>query len=165
MTGSTFRTNWKIALKTIVIAGFTAASLDMLAAIVVYACIQQKTTALKILQSISSAVFGKAAYDGGIVMGLYGLFFHYCIAISFAAAYCFVFPYVSFFRKHTVLNGVLYAVLIWMIMNLVVLPIAFQRGPSFTWRTAFTGIVILILAVGLPIAFITHYRYKKHRVS
>jgi hypothetical protein len=165
MTGSTFYTTWKMVLKTIFLSGFVAATLDMLAAIIVYAHIQQKTTALKILQSIASAVFGKAAYDGGIEMGLYGLAFHFFIAFCFAAAYCFFFPYVSFFRKHTVISGVLYGVLIWLIMNLVVLPIAFQHSPSFTWGTAFTGIIILIVAVGLPISFITHIRYNKHRAS
>ena len=52
-----------------------------------------------------------------------------------------------------------------MVMNLVVLPIAFHHMPSFVWDAAFTGIIILILAVRLPISFITHIRYNKHRAS
>lgn len=165
MAGPAFHATWKMAFKTIFISGFIAAVLDILAAIVVYTLIQQKTTTLKMLQSIASAVFGKAAYNGGIEMGLYGLVFHFFIAFCFAAAYCFAFPYISFFRKHTVISGVLYGVLIWMIMNLVVLPIAFQYRPSFAWDAAFTGIIILILAVGLPISFITHCRFNKRRAS
>ena len=165
MASPTFRITRKMAFKTIFIAGFIAASLDMLAAIVVYALIQQKTTALKILQSIASAVFGKAAYDGGVEMGLYGLVFHFFISFCFAAAYCFAFPYISFFRKHAVISGIFYGVLVWMIMNLVVLPIVFHYRSSFTWDAAITGIIILILAVGLPISFITHIRYNKHRTS
>ena len=52
-----------------------------------------------------------------------------------------------------------------MVMNLVVLPMAFQHRPSFAWDAAFTGIIILILAVGLPISFIKHSRYNKRRTS
>ena len=163
MAGPTFRTTWKMAFKTIFFAGFIAASLDILAAITVYAIIRQKTTTLKILQSIASAVFGNAAYEGGVEMSLYGLCFHFFIAFCFAAAYFFAFPYIPFFRKHTIISGVLYGGLVWLIMNLVVLPIAFKRSPSFAWDGAFTGIIILILAVGLPISFITHSRYKKYR--
>ena len=165
MPGRTFQTTWKMVFKTIFWAGFIAASLDILGAIAVYARIQQKTTTLKILQSIASAVFGKAAYSGGVEMGLYGLVFHFFIAFCFAAVYCFAFPYISFIRKHTIISGVLYGVLVWIVMNLVVLPITFQHAPSLAWDAALTGMVILILAVGLPISFITHIQYNKHRAS
>ncbi|HEX5024647.1 MAG TPA: hypothetical protein VFV68_05215 [Agriterribacter sp.] len=166
MTQSTAQPPSQSAFKTILLSGVMAAALDILLAILWYDVVQHKTSALPILQSIASAVYGKAAYEGGIKMALYGLGFHFFIAFCFATAYYFICPCIGLLRKHTIVSGIIYGIFIWMIMNLVVLPIAFHRSPGFTWRGALPGIMIIILAVGLPIAMITGKSYyKKDRLK
>lgn len=69
---------------TIFLAGLIAGTLDILAAIFIYAILLQKTTPIKILQSIASGgIFKKEAYNHS-QMAWYGLGFHFLIALLFA---------------------------------------------------------------------------------
>ncbi len=154
------KTSQHFSFKTITVAGLVAGTLDILAAILVYSVIQQATTPTLILQFIASGIFGKAAFAGGWTMAFYGLIFHFFIALSFATAYFLAFPYFSFFKTRKMLAGLVYGLFVWMIMNMTVLPLVFQRMPAFQWEGAITGIVILMLCVGLPVSFITHKYYQ-----
>ena len=150
---------------TIFLSGLIAGTFDILAAIIVYAVILQKTTAIKILQSIASGVFKKDAYSGGSQMALYGLLLHYFIALAFAWFYFTIYPYFSFLKKNTLLSGIFYGIFVWIIMNLVVLPIVFPVLPEKHLDfPLFLSIIILICCIGIPIAFITrkHYSFRRY---
>ncbi|MCC6280636.1 MAG: DUF1440 domain-containing protein [Saprospiraceae bacterium] len=146
------------SFKTIVLAGIVAGAMDILAAILVYAIIKQATTPTLILQFIASGVFGKAAFAGGATMAFYGLIFHFLIAFSFAAVYALAFPHIAFLSKQKVPAGLLYGVLVWIVMNLTVLPLAFHNMPTFQLEGSLISIIILMLCVGLPISLIIHKR-------
>ncbi|SHM34596.1 DUF1440 domain-containing protein [Flavobacterium saccharophilum] len=149
---------------TIFLSGLIAGTLDMLAAITVYAFILQKTTAIKILQSIASGLFKKDAYSGGSQMALYGLLLHYFIALTFAWFYFTIYPYFIFIKKNTLLSGILYGIFVWIIMNLVVLPTVFPVLPEKHLDfPLILSILILIFCIGIPIAFITKKHYSFHR--
>ncbi len=146
--------------KTIAVTGFIAGSLDILAAIIVYAVIQEKTTAENILRYIASAVFGNKAFTGGTGMIFAGLLFHYLVAYIFTAIYVLLYPRISFLRKQKLLSGIAYGILVWFIMNVIVVPTAFSKPYSFTsFESLFTAMIILILMIGIPIAFLTGYFY------
>lgn len=152
-------------LKTIVLSGFFAGTLDIAAAIGIYAVILDKTTAMRILQSIASGVFGKSAFAGGIETALYGLFFHYIIATSWAASYFFLFPTISFLRKQKIISGLLYGIVVWLIMNTIVLPLSNVTQVQFTMQGVFIGVGILMVCIGLPISLITHRYYSLKTTS
>lgn len=154
----------KRALKTILIAGLVAGTLDILAAIVVYTLVMQVTTATRILQLIASGVFGKAAFEGGAGMAVCGLIFHYDIAFCWAAAYVFAFRFVPFLRKYKIAGGLLYGALVWALMNLVVLPLSRAPQSRFTWDSVLLGAGILMVCIGLPVALVTDKFYKRQRV-
>ena len=147
------------SLKTVGVIGFVAGTLDITGAIVVNVVILQRTSMLRILQSIASGIFGKSAYAGGMETALYGLLFHYIIATSWAAAYFFVFPIIPFFRTQKMLSGLLYGVVVWLVMNLVVLPLSNVGQGHFTLQNVLIGLGILIVCIGLPISLITHKYY------
>lgn len=152
----------KSKAKTIVSAGFTAGTLDLTAAILVYAFILQKTTTIKLLQSIASGIFKKEAYTGGIEMALYGVLLHFLIAFTFAWFYFKVYPYSSFFHINPFLSGLTYGIFVWCIMNLIVLPIAFPNLPEKKLDfQLLLSILIIIFCIGMPIAFITRKYYTK----
>lgn len=132
----------------------------MLAAITVYAFILHKTTAIKILHSIASGVFGKEAYAGGMKTATYGLVFHFVIAFSFAIAYFLIFPHFPFLRKQKVISGLLYGIFVWVVMNLAVLPMVFDNRPPLTFEGVIIGMSILMCMIGLPISLITHKYYS-----
>lgn len=149
---------------TIFLSALIAGTLDILAALIIYDLILQKTTSIKILQSIASGIFKKEAYSGGSQMALYGLLLHYFIALIFAWFYFTIYPYFNFLKKNTVLSGILYGIFVWIIMNLVVLPTVFPSLPEKHLDfPLILSMLILIFCIGIPIALITkkHYSYPR----
>lgn len=145
----------------IFLSGLIAGTLDILAAILIYAVILNKTSAIKILQSIASGVFHKEAYTGGSQMALYGLLLHYLIAFIFSWFYFAVYPYFSFLKKNVYRSGIIYGVFTWIVMNLVVLPVVFPVLPAKNFDFPLVlSILILIFCIGIPIALIN----KKHQL-
>jgi hypothetical protein len=148
----------------IFLSTLVAGTLDIIAAIVVYTVILQKTTAEKLLQSIASGIFKTEAYTGGAQMALYGFLLHYFIALSFSYFYFMVYPEFPFLKKSTILSGVLYGVFVWVVMNLIVLPVTFPILPEKHFDfPLLLSILILICCIGLPIAFITRKYYTSRQ--
>lgn len=146
---------------SIFLSGLIAGTLDILAAIFVYAVILEKTTAGKILQSIASGIFKKDAYTGGSQMIWYGLGLHYLIAFIFAWFYFAIYNYIPFLKKSTIISGFLYGIFVWIIMNLIVLPIVFPVLPEKHLDfPLLLSITILMLCIGLPIASVTKKYYS-----
>ncbi|KQW99330.1 hypothetical protein [Flavobacterium sp. Root420] len=149
---------------TIFLSGLIAGTLDILAALIIYDLILQKTTSIKILQSIASGIFKKEAYSGGSQMALYGLLLHYFIALTFAWFYFTIYPYFKLLKKNALLSGILYGIFVWIVMNLLVLPAVFTALPEKHFDfPLILSILILIFCIGIPIAFITRKHYLFHR--
>jgi len=104
--------------------------------------------------SIASGIFGKAAYSGGTPMIITGLLLHFLIAFIFSAFYYLIYPGLSFLRRRKLISGILYGIFIWLVMNLGVLQIVFEGMPLPDPGAALLGIAILIVAVGIPVAYI-----------
>ncbi|GAB3936720.1 DUF1440 domain-containing protein [Larkinella terrae] len=147
-------------LKTILLAGFTAGTLDIIAAIVLLG----NRKAVPILKYIASGVFGKEAFAGGTEMAVLGLLFHYTIAFSFAIAYFLLFPSLPpLLKKHKLLSGLLYGILVWCVMNLVVVPMTnVSRGP-IKLESALLNMGILMVCIGLPISLIVERYYASKK--
>ncbi|PKB15191.1 DUF1440 domain-containing protein [Flavobacterium sp. 5] len=151
----------KSKVGAIFLSGLIAGTMDILAATITYTVILQKTTAIKLLQSIASGIFKKEAYTSGPQMAWYGLGLHYLIATTFALFYFLIYPYVPLFRKNALLSGILYGIFVGVVMNLIVLPIVFPALPPRSLDFALVlAIVILIFCIGLPIAFIAKKYYS-----
>ncbi|MCP2028603.1 putative membrane protein YagU involved in acid resistance [Flavobacterium sp. HSC-32F16] len=149
--------------KTILYSGFLSGTLDILAAILIYSVILHQTTAVKILQSIASGMFKKEAYTNGSQMALYGLLLHYFIAFLFAYIYFKIYPYLPFLRQNFLLSGIIYGIFVWIVMNLIVLPIVFPELPAKQFDfPLLLSILILIFCIGLPIAYVTKKFYTRH---
>lgn len=144
----------KSAIQTILSATFVAGTLDILAAILVYSIIMEQTSPSRILMSIASGIFGKAAYSGGVTMVLTGLFLHYLIAFIFSGFYYFIFPNLAFLRRQRLFSGILYGIFIWLVMNLGILRIVFSGTSLPDPQSALLGMTILVVAVGIPISYI-----------
>lgn len=147
-------------IKTGFAAGITAAILDISGAIIVFAFILKLTTTEKLLQSVAAGAFGKNAYEGGWQMALAGLFFHTCIAISFAFFYLLIYPAYKKIISNPVIAGFIYGCFVWCVMNILVLKIIV--GKPITAKYIFPNISILIIMVGIPIAVITDKYFKKY---
>jgi len=144
------------AIKTILLTGFIAGTLDISAAIIFLG----KFKADKVLQFIASGAIGTKAFNGGVPTILLGLGIHYFIAFAFTILYFLLYPRLVFLRKHFVLSGIIYGIFIWLAMNLVILRFS-HVTPTLTEDAVRKGIIILIIMAGLPIAWLTGRYYKK----
>lgn len=147
------------ALRTILLAGFVAGTLDILGAIFVYVYIMNVTTTTRLLQGIARGAFGKSAFQGGMSMALAGLAFHFIIAFSFTVFYFFVFQLIPFLKKQRIISGLLYGIFVWCVMNLAVLPLLDVANVPTKWDSILRGAGILMVCVGLPISLIVSRSY------
>lgn len=141
-------------LRVILVAGLVAGSLDILDPMVFYS-IHSHVPAERILQSIASGVFGRAAYSGGWPVALLGLLIHFCIAIAWAALFVIAARYVPVLREHAVPAGLIYGFVVYAVMNFIVLPHSRAVSqPSHIPIVLFHAVCAIVFLVGLPIALI-----------
>ena len=151
--------NAKPLLKTIAWVGLLAGSLDILSACL-HAYIVRGTNPIIVLRFIASAAIGKEAFAGGWAMPVLGLLFHFIIAYSFTVLFFLVYPYIKLMSKSIVLTAIVYGMFIFIVMNLLVLPLTKIPRATFHFDKAAIATGILIIAIGLPLSFFAHKFYE-----
>jgi hypothetical protein len=159
-------TKMSSAGKAILWGGFWCGVLDFLSAYLSY--MSAGATPIRIGQSIAAGLLGRtAALQGGWRTGLLGIFLHFVIAFGAAIVFYVASRSVRFLTDHPVIAGLIYGELVFLFMNMVVLPLsAIHRNPlqwtSFSpWQALVTGSAGHPFLVGLPIAIATA-RYAPH---
>lgn len=152
--------------RRVLITGFIAGVLD-LAGAVISAMIVNNRFPGKILETIAGGAFGKESIGGGTLMKLWGLLFHFLIAISFTFIYFLAHPKVRLLRKNIFLSALLYGLFVWAIMNMVVLPLSAYHSPVIpqNYMAAARAAFILIVCVGLPIAISAKWYYSRNNLT
>jgi len=107
---------------------------------------------------IASGLLGSKAFPqaggGGAAIWLLGVGCHFLIAFAASAAYGGLSKWLGFLKNHLIIGGVLCGAAVWLVMNLIVLPLSavpFPVGP-FTVEQLRMGLLFHIILVGLPIA-------------
>ncbi len=98
-------------------------------------------------------------------MMLAGLILHYIIAFAFTIFFFWLFPKIKLLSKNKILTGVIYGIFIWMVMNLVVVPLSNIGPRPFTLANALINVIILIVCIGLPLSFIANTFYTKGNLN
>lgn len=145
--------------RAILIAGLIIGTLDIFAAILHTLILGGNP--IRLLQYIGSALFGSRAFESAIPYAPLGLLFHYLWAFFWAWLYFFMAPIIEKRRIGWIPSGIGYGVLVWVLMNLVVLPISLVPSRPLTVSAVLIGIATLILAIGLPLAFMAHKYFKR----
>lgn len=144
----------------IIITGLIAGALDITAACTSY-FISTGKDPLNVLHFVAAGLFGKAASDGSINMKVAGLLIHFAIAFSFTIFYFIIASRSAALKKYWLMNGIVYGLFTWTVMNLLVLPMTKLTLPPFNLNKAMLGAAILVVCIGLPIAYSAHRFYKK----
>jgi hypothetical protein len=142
------------AVKTILLGGLIAGTLDMTAACV-QAWLRARTSPVRVAQFIASGAIGPQSFSGGTATALLGLAFHYLIATTATAVFYLASRRLRFLVQWPVPMGLLYGLLVYLFMNFVVLPLSAitQRAvPTLSSRAI--AALIIMFCVGLPIALI-----------
>lgn len=148
-------------IRAILLAGFIAGTLDALGATIVYCAMMKALTVTQLFHGIYSGLFGDTIIGSQNTMAVIGLLLHYFIALCFATGYFLAYPYLSFLKRNTLISGLLYGIIVWIIMNLVVVPLSQAHHSTATFPGFLRGVSILMLCIGLPISFITASFYKR----
>ena len=133
-------------LLPILAGGAIAGALDLTAAFL--------TFGRNVPKGIAMGLLGSRAFHGGAGMWVLGVILHFTIAFGAAAVYCLVARRLTFLRENFIVCGLFYGIAVWLVMNLVVLPLsAFPvKTNTFTRAGLTQGIVTHMLIIGLPIA-------------
>ena len=145
---------------TIFLTGLLAGFLDGIAAILLYLARGNKKPGA-LFQYIASAVYGNAAFTGGARMVLTGIIFHLLIAMSFVAIYFGMYPYIPWLKFHPLAAAAGYGLLVWIIMNLGVLPLSRAIPRPFSLLFALINVLILIVTIGLPAAYLARHYFQQ----
>ena len=144
--------------KTILWATLVSGSLDALAGVIVYLALFGYNP-FQVLQSIAEGIYGPAAFKGGLLTVSAGLVLHYLIAFVVSILFFYAYPKIKILSKYNVVSGLLFGAAIWLVMNLVVVPLSNIPASPFNPLLAFLGISWHMVLVGLPIALITKAFY------
>jgi hypothetical protein len=149
----------KHALKNILWVGFLVGTLDGLAALL----LNYNVNPAVIFKFIASGVFGKDAYTGGAEIIVAGVIFHYLIAYLFATAFYLLYPLCLSLLKNKYIVANVYGGVAWLVMNIGVIPLSKIGGHAIKPLTAVTGLLALIICVGLPVALIADKKLRAYR--
>jgi hypothetical protein len=144
------------ARRAIFWGGFWCGVLDLTSALASWGARGIKP--IRIGQSIAAGWLGQASFQGGWRTATLGFASHFLIAFSAAAVYYLASRKLRFLTEHAVISGLLYGELVFLFMNMVVLPLsAIHRDPlQWTslspWPVLVTGSIGHPFLVGLPIA-------------
>ena len=151
----------KHLLSNLLKAAILVGTLDILSAFI-YVFIKTGTfVPFNILQFIASGIWGKKAASGGTIMIVAGLLLHYFIAFSFTLFFFWLFPKLKAASKNKILTGVVYGMFIWVVMNLIILPLSNIAYRPFSIVNAIINVLILIACVGIPLSFMASVFYNK----
>jgi hypothetical protein len=147
-------------LSRIVGAGLLLGLIDICYAWLLYVIILGRSTYLRVAQSIASGILGKETYSGGMATAALGLTLHFTIAMTWTVFFYLLLRYWPPMRRMlqapngAIYVGLAYGVVIWLVMNLVVIPLSRANGaPLFTWLSGLS-IVVHAALLGLPMVLI-----------
>jgi hypothetical protein len=138
------------AFRAIVWGAVACAVLDGIAA-----CLQfgrKGIKPLRVWQGVASGLLGERAFREGWMSGAFGLLLHFVIAVSVATVFveaCLQFPFLA--RAYWI-SGPLYGVIVFLVMNLAVVPLSRRPERPTSSQVILVQLIIHVLFVGLPIA-------------
>jgi len=110
---------------------------------------------------VASGVFGTPALTGGTDMVVYGLLFHYFIAFMCTLVFFLAYTRIPVLGRYKYITGIVYALIVWVVTNLLILPLSRVPTPHFRLQGILIGMFILVLAIGLPISLLANRWIRK----
>jgi hypothetical protein len=142
-----------LTLVPVLAGGLTAGALDLISAFILYGA--------GVPRVIAAGLIGATAFKGGPATYALGVALHFLIALGWAAVYYLASRRLEFLKEHPLVCGLFYGMAVYLVMNLIVLPLSalHSKGP-FPLAGFIQGLLIIMFCVGLPIAYSVR-RYSK----
>ena len=143
-------------------SGAIAGVLDAVFAVALYVFVLGKLSLLQVLQYIASGLLGQSAFAGGWATGALGAAIHFVIAWAWAYVFWAARARSTSLRRQTrtragqLAVGALFGALVWIIMDLAVLPLSGAAPTPPSSPLFFVFLVEHALLVGWPIALLIY---------
>ncbi len=117
-----------------------------------------KTPMINSLQFVASGIMGDAAFTGGLATALLGLVLDFIMITIMAGVFIFSVDRIPLLRRNVILGSILYGFCIFIIMNLIVLPLS--AAPTLPAPPLWLLIELVlqhILLIGLPLGLLVRW--------
>lgn len=159
MTGATAPVGPRL-IRAVIRAWLTAGTLDIGIASTWYP-LTVGAHVIRIYQGIASGILGARAFDGGLATAALGLACHYLIALIWTTIYFVAYPRLPLLRRSRTASAVLYGCFVSAAMTFIVLPLSNVGPRPFHLQPFVIATVILIIAIGTPLAIIADRHYRR----
>ena len=139
-----------IVIPVILLGGISCAILDGAASTIQFAL--RGVNPSRVWQGVASGLLGSDSFRHVTRSAVLGLLCHFLIAMVAAIVFSLVIRYLPSLVRHPLLSGALYGVIVFLFMNLVIIPLSAMPKISFTLSGVMTQVLIHIFCVGLPIS-------------
>lgn len=112
----------------------------------------QGVLAIRVWQSVASAVLGQTAFQHGWRSAALGVLLHYVVAFAAATVFCSVISYFPQLLARPVIAGTIYGLLVFVVMNFLVVPLSRRVRRLTTAVGTSVQMLIHVFCVGLPIS-------------
>lgn len=136
--------------RALLFGALTVGTLDLLDALIFFTA--RGAQPIRIVQAIASGLLGPAAFQGGLRTAILGVCLHYFIAFSIVATFILASWRWPDLRRRPFLWGPVYGVGVYLVINLIVVPLSAAIPGHKTLVVIVNGLLIHIFGVGLPSA-------------
>jgi hypothetical protein len=155
----------RVPISRLLTAGALVAVLDGAFAVALYVYVLHACSTAQLMQSIASALLGRAAFRGGEATVALGLALHVGVAYGWTLAYAALRAASGRLRELTITRGgalaagAAFGVFVWLAMDLLIVPLTRASptpigSPSFPilliWHAVGVGIPISLIVRGQP---------------
>lgn len=135
----------------LLVGGAIAGALDILFAIAFAA--YNGMAPIRLLQTVASGAFGKAAFSGGASTAALGLVFHFTLSYLWTSVFLVVAWRVPALLSRPLVSGIVFGVVVFLAMRLLVLPLsAFPFPVTFKPLGSTLDLLSHMFLFGVPIA-------------
>jgi len=109
-----------------------------------------------VFQYIASGLIGMRSFQAGDASAVLGLVLHYLIATIWTTVFYGASRKLAVLRQRPVISGLLYGVFVYLIMNLIVLPLSGipHSVKAVTLASRINGVLALMICIGLTISLL-----------
>ena len=138
-------------LAYVLTGGLVAGTLDIVFAMTFWAW-KADIPAVRILQSVAAGLLGEASFEGGLETAALGFALHFFIALTMAIVYYVAARRWPLLWRRAAPCGALYGLMLYVVMNLVVVPLSAASPGSRDPLWMVLSIGVHIFLIGMPIA-------------
>lgn len=105
---------------------------------------------VRVFQAIASGLLGRQAFAGGLGTAALGVALHFFIAFAIVATCLAASRKIPLLVRRPVVSGIVYGVAVYLVMNLIVVPLSAAASGARSWPVILNGVLIHMFGVGLP---------------